>query len=70
MWASEINCPHNLFNVTKEHGVLEIQPEPGRLSEKCARDNAYLTYIEAGYYERPDELIKAIGNKLIMPRTS
>ena len=66
----EITYPHNWFNVTTEDGMLEIQPEPGRLSEQGTRGNAYLTYIEAGYYERPDELIKAIGKKLIMPRTS
>ena len=66
----EINYPHNWFNVTKEDGVFEIQPEPGRLSEHGARGNAYLTYIEDGYYDRPEELIQAIAKKLIMPRGS
>ena len=50
--------------------MLDIQPEPGRLSEQGARGKAYLTYIEAGYYDRPEELIKAIGKKLIMARTN
>ena len=70
MGLLEINYPNNWFNVTTEDGVLEIQLEPGKLSEQGARGKAYLTYIEAGYYDRPEELIKASGKKLIMPRTS
>ena len=55
--------------VTKEDGVLEIQPAPGIVSEHGARGNASLTYIDAGYYDQPELLIKAIGKKLMTPRT-
>ena len=66
---AEINYPHNWFNVKKEDGVLEIQPAPGIVSEHGARGNASLQYIDAGYYEQPELLIKAIGKKLMTPRT-
>jgi len=65
---AEINYPHNWFNVTKEDGVMEIQPAPGIVSEHGARGNASLTYIDAGYYDRPELLIEAIAKKLMIPR--
>ena len=66
---AEINYPHIWFNVTKEDGVLEFQTAPGIVSEHGARGNASLTYIDAGYYDQPELLIKAIGKKLMTPRT-
>ena len=44
--------------------MLEIQPEPVRLSEHGARGNAYLTNIEVGYYDRPEEHSKAIAKRV------
>lgn len=60
----EINYPHNWFNVREKYGVFTVQPETGRLSQDGVSRSRYRAFIDAGYYDNPDTLIRTVNKKV------
>lgn len=64
----EINYPHNWFNVREKDAVFTIQPATGRWSESGR--NCYRDFVDGGYYDNPDTLIRTVNKKLVLYPTS